>query len=71
VARFQVSVILCSDILLYRMPAIAGQALRLPGCSALLISGSTSRAVSSVVERLLHTQEVAGSNPAPRIFFLF
>ena len=27
------------------------------------------RAVSSVVERLLHTQEVAGSNPAPRTTF--
>src|SRR5450432_4799008 len=27
-------------------------------------------AVSSVVERLLHTQEVAGSNPAPRRLFL-
>ena len=25
-----------------------------------------TRAVSSVVERLLHTQEVAGSNPASR-----
>jgi hypothetical protein len=28
-------------------------------------------AISSVVERLLHTQEVAGSNPASRIFFYF
>ena len=27
---------------------------------------SVSRAISSVVERLLHTQEVAGSNPASR-----
>ncbi len=25
-------------------------------------------AISSVVERLLHTQEVAGSNPASRMF---
>jgi hypothetical protein len=32
-----------------------------------LFSGFTaSRAISSVVERLLHTQEVAGSNPASR-----
>ena len=30
-----------------------------------------SRAVSSAVERLLHTQEVAGSNPAPRTIFPF
>src|SRR5205823_14576087 len=29
------------------------------------------RAISSVVERLLHTQEVAGSNPASRIFLPF
>ena len=29
-----------------------------------------TRAVSSVVERLLHTQEVAGSNPASRTTFL-
>jgi hypothetical protein len=29
-----------------------------------------SRAISSVVERLLHTQEVAGSNPASRTTFL-
>ena len=28
-------------------------------------------AISSVVERLLHTQEVAGSNPASRIFCHF
>src|ERR1043166_970547 len=28
-------------------------------------------AISSVVERLLHTQEVAGSNPASRRFFQF
>src|SRR5207302_111298 len=28
------------------------------------------RAISSVVERLLHTQEVAGSNPASRILLL-
>jgi hypothetical protein len=28
-----------------------------------------SRAISSVVERLLHTQEVAGSNPASRSVF--
>jgi hypothetical protein len=27
------------------------------------------RAISSVVERLLHTQEVAGSNPASRMSF--
>src|SRR6266700_2548190 len=27
-----------------------------------------TRAISSVVERLLHTQEVAGSNPASRMF---
>ena len=32
---------------------------------------SMERAVSSVVERLLHTQEVAGSNPAPRTICLF
>ena len=32
-----------------------------------LFSGFTSsRAISSVVERLLHTQEVVGSNPASR-----
>ena len=29
-----------------------------------------SRAISSVVERLLHTQEVAGSNPASRTIFV-
>src|SRR6266536_2085397 len=29
------------------------------------------RAISSVVERLLHTQEVAGSNPASRILLPF
>src|SRR5439155_16194482 len=28
-----------------------------------------TRAISSVVERLLHTQEVAGSNPASRTIF--
>ena len=31
---------------------------------------SVCRAVSSAVERLLHTQEVAGSNPAPRTTLL-
>jgi hypothetical protein len=30
---------------------------------------SPHRAISSVVERLLHTQEVAGSNPASRTIF--
>src|SRR4051812_17165299 len=33
---------------------------------ATLSLASPSRAISSVVERLLHTQEVAGSNPASR-----
>ena len=32
----------------------------------LILSASETRAISSVVERLLHTQEVAGSNPASR-----
>ena len=32
------------------------------------VKGIHTRAISSVVERLLHTQEVAGSNPASRTF---
>ena len=35
-------------------------------CKTVLICGRKFRAISSVVERLLHTQEVAGSNPASR-----
>gem|GEM_PF-3425971 len=51
------------------------QAMRLPynlpaSLDSSLVTGSlitpANGAVSSVVERLLHTQEVAGSNPAPR-----
>src|SRR5688500_16519170 len=34
--------------------------------SAVVTYHSPFRAISSVVERLLHTQEVAGSNPASR-----
>src|SRR5436190_21140802 len=36
-----------------------------------ILSASERRAISSVVERLLHTQEVAGSNPASRILPMF
>ena len=44
--------------------------IRLQPLSLVLFSGFTaSRAISSVVERLLHTQEVAGSNPASRTRF--
>jgi hypothetical protein len=44
--------------------------LGLQPLSLVLFSGfSVSRAISSVVERLLHTQEVAGSNPASRTIF--
>src|SRR6266508_3706273 len=41
------------------------------GCAtslALYFVGLKDCAISSVVERLLHTQEVAGSNPASRMF---
>ena len=34
-----------------------------------MLAAAGSRAVSSVVEHLLHTQGAAGSNPAPRIDF--
>src|SRR4029434_9462525 len=50
--------------------AIASQAGRSKGLlgvsSAVNLRSLISRAISSVVERLLHTQEVAGSNPASR-----
>ena len=35
------------------------------------LGSQPTRAISSVVERLLHTQEVAGSNPASRTIFPF
>src|SRR6266853_2054111 len=47
-----------------------GGCLRLLVC-ALFCPLLQRRAISSVVERLLHTQEVAGSNPASRILLLF
>ena len=41
--------------------------IRLQPLPLVLFSGfAVERAISSVVERLLHTQEVAGSNPASR-----
>ena len=40
--------------------------IRLQPLWLVLFSASPHRAISSVVERLLHTQEVAGSNPASR-----
>src|SRR4029434_205366 len=50
--------------------AISSQAGRSKGLlgvsSAVNLRSLISRAISSVVERLLHTQEVAGSNPASR-----
>src|SRR4029077_17637683 len=47
-----------------------GGCLRLLVC-ALFCPLLQRRAISSVVERLLHTQEVAGSNPASRILLFF
>src|SRR5437660_12458173 len=47
-----------------------GGCLRLLVC-ALFCPLLQRRAISSVVERLLHTQEVAGSNPASRILLPF
>jgi hypothetical protein len=41
-----------------------------PSCLDYFSGFTASRAISSVVERLLHTQEVAGSNPASRTTFL-
>src|ERR1700746_1053441 len=59
------------------VPSLAGDAPALFRCLACAASRAPyfvrfleRRAISSVVERLLHTQEVAGSNPASRIFLL-
>src|SRR5207237_10124313 len=42
-----------------------------PFAGALFCPLLKGRAISSVVERLLHTQEVAGSNPTSRILLPF
>ena len=47
----------------------SGALLALPRVRFIL-SALKTRAISSVVERLLHTQEVAGSNPASRTRFI-
>src|SRR6266478_714339 len=68
--RFQVRLTLCSDIIVNRMKRGIGQALPLRSTVRALFSPLLkTRAISSVVERLLHTQEVAGSNPASRTRF--
>ena len=53
------------------LAVIAGLGTSAPGlnfalCSSKFMLISGFGAISSVVERLLHTQEVAGSNPASR-----
>ena len=58
----------------FRLPtriARANTTDRLRDAPASRPSTPAPRAISSVVERLLHTQEVAGSNPASRKFFPF
>jgi hypothetical protein len=52
-----------------RREACHGRNLLHPQFDELSSKFSGLRAISSVVERLLHTQEVAGSNPASRTFF--
>jgi hypothetical protein len=47
-------------------PALTALFALQPLWLVLVSSFTASRAISSVVERLLHTQEVAGSNPASR-----
>jgi hypothetical protein len=55
-----------------KMRWFAEQARRLLNLDrAIFCRRSKTGAISSVVERLLHTQEVAGSNPASRTIFLF
>ena len=54
-------------------PKATGRSRAFINCNATLLyyfPTSLHRAISSVVERLLHTQEVAGSNPASRTIFL-
>src|SRR6266478_3320974 len=66
--RFQVRLTLCSDIIVNRMKRGIGQALPLRSPVRALFSPLLkTRAISSVVERLLHTQEVGGSNPPSRM----